>query len=247
MVATLSVILAAAGNSSRFQDKHYKKPFAPLANRAVWLHSAERFLNRDDVKQLILLINPDDREAFDSKFAANVAILGIEVVEGGPQRCDSIANALAHVRDDVDLVAVHDAARPCICDEWIDDVVQAAEESGAAILAIPIAGTIKRAADGKTIDETVSRTHLWEAQTPQVFARKRLLEAYAQRGDHNATDDAELVERMGEKVTIVPGSPINMKITTRQDIQFAAHAIKALPKPKILGTGHPFADDDLWR
>ena len=246
-MATLSVILAAAGNSSRFRDKYYKKPFAPLADRAVWLHSAERFLNREDVTQLIVIINPDDREAFDSKFSANVAILGIDVAEGGPQRCDSIANALALVRDDVDLIAVHDAARPCLANEWIDNVVAAADETGAAILAIPVAGTIKRSGDGKKIDETVSRTNLWEAQTPQVFRRALLLEAYAQRGDHNATDDAELVERMGQPVTIVPGSPINMKITTRDDLKFAAQAIKALPKPTIMGTGHPFADDDLWR
>lgn len=246
-MATLSVILAAAGDSSRFRDNHYKKPFAPLADRAVWLHSAERFLNREDVKQLILIINPDDREAFDSKFSANVAILGIDVAEGGPQRCESIANALALVRDDVDLVAVHDAARPCLANEWIDNVVAAADETGAAILAIPVASTIKRSGDGKKIDETVSRTNLWEAQTPQVFRRALLMDAYAQRGEHNATDDAELVERMGQPVTIVPGSPINMKITTRDDLKFAAQAIKALPKPKIMGTGHPFADDDLWR
>ncbi len=246
-MATMAVILAAAGKSSRFRDKHYKKPFAPLADRAVWLHSAERFLNRDDVKQLIIVIDPSDREAFFSKFAANVAILGIEVVEGGSERCDSIANALAVVHDDVELVAIHDAARPCLANEWIDDVVSAAAESGAAILAIPVTGTIKRSADGKQIDETVSRANLWEAQTPQVFRRRLLVDAYAQRADYIATDDAELVERLGQPVTIVPGSPINMKITTRADLKFAAQALKALPKPKMLGPSHPFADDDLWR
>ncbi len=83
-----------------------------MADRAVWLHSAEKFLNRDDVKQLILLISPEDRDTFDAKFSANVAILGIQVVAGGKERADSIANALAHVRPDIDFVAVHDAARP---------------------------------------------------------------------------------------------------------------------------------------
>ncbi len=149
-MSSLSVILAAAGKSRRFRDKHYKKPFAPLADRAVWLHSAERFLNRDDVKQLILVIDPDDREYFDSKFAANVAILGIEVAEGGAERCDSIAKALQLVRDDVDLVAVHDAARPCIANEWIDEVLASGRETGAAILAIPVTGTVKRSQDGRT-------------------------------------------------------------------------------------------------
>src|SRR5512137_180489 len=126
-MSTFAVILAAAGKSSRFQDPHYKKPFAPLDHRAVWLHSAERFLNRDDVKQLLLVIAPEDREYFDSKFAANVAILGIEVVVGGAQRAESIANALARIKPSVDFVAVHDAARPCFANEWIDKIFAAAE------------------------------------------------------------------------------------------------------------------------
>ncbi len=242
----VSVILAAAGKSSRFRDKHYKKPFAPLDNRAVWLHSAEKFLNRDDVKQLILVISAEDREAFEMKFAANVAILGIQLVLGGEQRTDSIANALKHVRDDVDFIAVHDAARPCIANEWIDALFAAAAECGAVIPAIPVAGTLKRVGDNGVIQETVSRTGLWEAQTPQVFRRQLLLDAYANRTDAAATDDAELVERMGQPVTVVTGSPINFKITTKEDLRLASHAIKALPKPKILGPTHPF-DDEMWR
>jgi 2-C-methyl-D-erythritol 4-phosphate cytidylyltransferase len=246
-VATFSVILAAAGKSSRFRDQHYKKPFAPLADRAVWLHSAEKFLNRDDVKQLILIISPEDREAFDSKFAANVAILGIQVVPGGKERSDSIANALAQVRSDVDFVAVHDAARPCLATEWIDKVFAAGEKSGAAILAIPVSGTLKRVGADQRVVETVARTGLWEAQTPQVFRRQVLLDAYACRGTEPATDDAELVQRLGHAVTVVVGSPVNLKITTRDDLLLAAQALKALPKPKILGPAHPFADDDMWR
>lgn len=246
-MATFSVILAAAGKSSRFHDKNYKKPFAPLADRAVWYHSAEKFVNRDDVKQLILVISPEDRETFDSRFAANAAILGISVVMGGEEREDSIANALAHVRDDVDCVAIHDAARPCLANEWIDQVFAAGEKTGAAILAIPVAGTLKRVGADKRIIETVSRTGLWEAQTPQVFRRTLLLDAYARRSGPKSTDDAELVQRLGHPVTIVPGSPINLKITTRDDLQLAAQALKAIPKPKILGPSHPFADDDMWR
>ena len=119
-MANYAVILPAAGKSSRFHDKHYKKVFAPLGGRAVWLHAAEKFVNRDDVKQVILVVSPDDTEYFREKFGANAAILGIEVVEGGHRRSDSVAAALARVSSDADFVAVHDAARPCICDEWIE-------------------------------------------------------------------------------------------------------------------------------
>ena len=123
----------------------------------------------------------------------------------------------------------------------------AAEKTGAAILAIPVSGTLKRVGADQRIVETLARTDLWEAQTPQVFRRQLLLDAYARRSQEPATDDAELVQRLGHPVTVVPGSPVNLKITTRDDLQFAAQALKALPKPKMFGPAHPFADDDLWR
>ena len=99
----------------------------------------------------------------------------------------------------------------------------------------------------RTIQETAQRDNLWEAQTPQVFRRDLLLQAYAGADSAGATDDAELVQRLGHPVTVVQGSPINLKITTREDLRFAAHALKALPKPKLIGPAHPFADDQLWR
>ena len=241
-----AVILAAAGRSSRFKDKHYKKPFAPLANRAVWLHSAERFVNRDDVVQVIVVISPQDREEFNFKFGSNIAILGLDVVEGGAERGDSVAAGLARVKPEAELVCVHDAARPCLADQWIDNVFAAAAKSGAAILAIPVVGTLKRVANNK-IEETVARDGLWEAQTPQVFRRQLLLDAYAARGDLRATDDAQLVERIGHAVEIVRSSRVNMKITTREDLRLAENALKALPKPKFNRPAHPFADDDMWR
>jgi 2-C-methyl-D-erythritol 4-phosphate cytidylyltransferase len=153
-VATFAVILAAAGRSSRFHDKNYKKPFAPLANKAVWLYSAERFVNRSDVKQVIIVISPEDREYFQFKFAANTTILGIDVVEGGAERADSVARALAHVKPDIDFICIHDAARPCLADEWIDKVFEAGQKSGAAILAIPVSSTLKRVGADHKVSES---------------------------------------------------------------------------------------------
>jgi len=246
-VAKFAVILPAAGKSSRFKDKHYKKPFALLGGRPVWLHSAERFLNRDDVVQTILVIAAADREYFDFKFSSNVAILGITVVVGGAERSDSVEKALARVKPEADFICVHDAARPCLANEWVDKIFGAAEKTGAAIFAIPVAGTVKRVGPDKTIRETVSRQDLWEAQTPQVFRRELLLDAYARREGFQATDDAQFVERLGQPVTIVPGSPINLKIATKEDLRLAEQALKALPKPKLKGPAHPFQDDDMWR
>ena len=243
-MSNFAVILPAAGKSSRFKDKNYKKPFAPLAGKAVWLYSAERFLNRDDVKQVIVVISPEDKELFHMKFGANIAILGIDVVEGGKDRTESVSKGLAEVRGGIDFVAIHDAARPCIADEWIDKVFAAAQKSGAAILANPVASTLKKVQNGVIVD-TVPRENVWEAQTPQVFRRELLEKAYAQ--SNAATDDAGLIERLGTKVSIVEGSPMNLKITTRADLRMAEKVLAALPKPKIQGPGNPFADGDMWR
>jgi len=246
-MSTFAVILPAAGQSRRFHDKAYKKPFAPLAGRAVWLHSAERFMNRSDVKQMIVCVAAEDRELFDMKFGANIAILGVQVIEGGEHRTDTVQRALERVRNEIDFVAVHDAARPCITDPWISSVFEAAERNGAAILATAVQATLKRVDQKKHITATVDRESLWEAQTPQVFRRELLIEAYAKRGREPVTDDAQLVERLGKTVTVVPCSPLNIKITTRDDLKLAEQVLKVLPKPKLEGFNHPIADDNLWR
>jgi 2-C-methyl-D-erythritol 4-phosphate cytidylyltransferase len=246
-MSTFAVILPAAGQSRRFHDKAYKKPFAPLAGRAVWLHSAERFMNRPDVKQLIVAVAAEDRDLFDLKFGANIAILGVQIVEGGEHRTDTIQRALERVKPEIDYVAVHDAARPCLADPWIDAVFAAAERDGAAILAAPVNATLKRVDNKNRIASTVDRESLWEAQTPQVFRRQLIIDAYARRGPGAVTDDAQLVERLGHGVTVVPCSPLNLKITSRDDLKLAEQVLKVLPKPKLEGFAHPFADDNLWR
>jgi 2-C-methyl-D-erythritol 4-phosphate cytidylyltransferase len=246
-VSKFAVILPAAGQSTRFKDKHYKKPFVPLAGRAVWLYSAERFLNRSDVSQVILVIAPEDRDDFNFKFASNVAILGIDVIHGGRQRADSVSAALARVKPEAEFICVHDAARPCLVDAWIDEIFAAAVRTGAAIFATPVTDTLKEVGPDHVIQKTVSRERLWKAQTPQVFRRSLLLDAYARRDGFDATDEAQLVERLGLPVTVVPGSPLNLKITTREDLRLAEQTLKALPKPKLSGPSHPFADNDMWR
>lgn len=244
---TFGVILVAAGQSSRFRDANYKKPFAPLAGRPVWLHSAERFVDRDDVKQVVVVVAPEDRESFLDKFAASLAFMGVTLAEGGAQRSDSVRNGLEKLNAGIDMVAIHDAARPCLAAAWIDRVFEAGVRTGAAILAIPVVGTLKRVGPDDVITETVDRSGLWEAQTPQVFRRDVLERAFASARVGQPTDEAQLVEAIGQPVTVVPGSPINLKITSREDLRLAEQALKALPTPKLGGPAHPFANDDMWR
>ncbi len=125
-MASLAVILAAAGKKHSLQRSTLQKTFAPLANKPVWLHSAERFVNRQDVQQVILVVDPADRQNFGSKFLGNAAMLGIEVVDGGAERADSVQRGVERVRPDIEYIAVHDAARPCLVDEWISTILSAA-------------------------------------------------------------------------------------------------------------------------
>ena len=239
-----AVILPAAGKSSRFSNQR-KKVFVELKGRPVWVRTAEQFLNRDDVAQTILVVSPDDLEWFKDKFRPNLAFMDIEVVTGGAERADSVMNGLVRVRADIDFVAVHDAARPLIVKEWIDNVFRAAEQHDAAILASPVTSTLKRVDANQSIESTVSRTNLWAAQTPQVFRRQLLMDAYAKRGNLQATDEAQLVEQIGHPVKIVPGSALNLKITTQEDFRIAEHLLDALPKEKLPGFLHPFDDERL--
>jgi len=195
------------------------------------------------------VIAPEDREKFLRRFTANLAFMNITVAEGGATRADSVANALQKVKDEADFVAIHDAVRPCVTPELIDAVFQAAQQHGAAILAVPVSDTVKKVGKNGRIEATLSREGLWLAQTPQVFRKDWLLTAYAQRHKivGEVTDDAQLVEAAGYPVHVVEGSSANIKITTKSDLILAEAILKALPKPKVPGPLHPFADEMQWR
>jgi 2-C-methyl-D-erythritol 4-phosphate cytidylyltransferase len=243
-----AVIIPAAGKSTRFRDRE-KKPFATLEGRAVWLRSVELFVTRDDVAQAILVINPDDQEMFRRRYTANIAFMNVQLALGGAERFESVDNALALVKSEIDFIAVHDAARPCVTEEQINLVFSEAALNGAAILAAPIHDTIKRADAQRRILATEPRQGLWLAQTPQVFRRDWLLAAYAARAKlgPDITDDAQLVEAAGHPVHVVESSPLNVKITTKNDLFLAEAVLKSRPKPKEKRPIHPFADEEMWR
>ena len=246
-MASFSVILAAAGRSSRFNDPNYKKPFARLKGKPVWLHSVEVFQKRADVKQVILVISPEDKEYFLAQFGANIAVMGIDVVLGGAERADSVEKGLEKVDPSCDFVAIHDAARPCINADLVESVFSTARQKGAAIPATPVNSTLKRSTSGKTIDQTVDRTNLYAAQTPQAFKRSLIQELYEKRDGAQPTDEAQLFELHDQPVAIVAGSPFNIKITTQADLRFAKACLDAMPAAKFDAPIHPFADDNLFR
>ncbi len=221
----VSVILPAAGASERFGGKE-SKIFQQIGGKCVFMRSLELFTGRDDVCQVQLVVSPADMELMTSQFAEKLAEMGVTLTEGGPTRSQSVRNALAGVADEAELVCVHDAVRPCISARWVDAVFAAAVRTGAAILACPVHGTLKELTDSGLVARTLPREQVWEAQTPQVFRRNLLRQAYA--GGAEATDDAALVEAMGHEVSLVPGDPRNIKITTAADLALAAAMIDTL-------------------
>ena len=245
-MSKFAVILPAAGKSSRFHQKE-KKPFATLDGRAVWLRSAELFVSRADVCQCLVVISPDDEEVFRRRYTANLAFMDVQLVHGGAERFESVANALKLLKPEAEFVAVHDAVRPCLTAELIDSVFTKGAQTGAAILAVPVADTLKRVSNHQ-VQSTEPRQGLWLAQTPQVFRRDWLLDAYANRGKlgNHITDDAQLIEAAGHPVTVVEGAPTNIKITTKGDLPLAEAILKSLPKPKASGPLHPFAEEEMW-
>ncbi len=226
----VAVIIPAAGAGKRFGGD-VKKPFAQIDNRPIFIRSIELFLNRPDVVQTILAVSPDDYDVVREKYAANIMIMGFRVVRGGTERYESVRLALDAVDESADLVAVHDAVRPCVRQNWIDDVFAEAGKTGAAILAAPLTGTIKRVAGSGVIDETVPREGLWEAQTPQVFSTSVLKAAYAKlpAGFH-PTDDAQVVERSGHPVAVIAADRRNVKITSPGDMTVASAILKELSR-----------------
>lgn len=239
-MAKVSVIVPAAGAGNRFGDKQ-NKIFQRIKGKPVFIRTLEAFTTREDVCQTQLVVSSVDMDEMRSRYGGHLGFMGVSLVEGGATRPESVRNALAKVSDEAELVCVHDAVRPCISPLWVDAVFAEAQRSGAAILAYPIHGTLKKVSSRNTIDETVERDALWQAQTPQVFGKDILIEAYA-GAIEGVTDDAQLVEATGKHVTVVLGDPRNIKITTKADLNLAAAVIDTLPKPKPKGPDHPFAE-----
>lgn len=232
-MAAFCVIIPAAGKAERFGGGE-KKTFAKLDGRPVFIRTLEHFINRSDVCQTILAVSPEDADTMKSRYGPNLGFMGVKLVVGGEQRRDSVAAALAEVDDAAEYVAVHDAVRPCVTAAMIDAVFAEAVKSGAAILATPITGTIKRVSGAYVIEETSPRDGLFEAQTPQVFRKAMLIDAYASLpAGAEVTDDAEIAERAGHTIAVVVSDATNLKITTKSDMTLANAIVKSRPAKAV--------------
>lgn len=222
MSATAGLIVVAAGTGTRLGAAVHKA-LVELSGRALVEHTLRRLLTLPQLKPVVLVGHPDDRPALQRMLAGLPT--SVQLVDGGARRQDSVAAGLAAIGESCDIVLVHDAARPFVPLETIEPLIAAAREHGCALLAVPVADTLKRARDDDAagVDCTISRSGLWAAQTPQAFDRARLVErlADAQASGTSVTDEAGLFEAAGLPVRFVEGSTLNIKLTTAADLELA--------------------------
>ncbi len=237
----IAVIIPAAGQSTRFGGD---KLGQDLGGRPLLLRTVEAFTKREEVCRIIVAAPPDSFDEFRARFGAQLGFHGAVIVEGGrSERSETVKKALEAVPDDATHVAIHDAARPGISDELLSKLFEAARVAPAVIPAEPIHATVKRVSEetfsaatddavadailgtsgregvrGRRVIETVPRTRLVAAQTPQIFEVALIRRAYAEVDPQGATDEASLVERLGESVLVLDGEMRNMKVTQASDL-----------------------------
>jgi 2-C-methyl-D-erythritol 4-phosphate cytidylyltransferase len=200
-----------------------RKQFMQLEGVPVLIHTVRKFLACSLVEEVVIALRRDDIEWVSGLLAREGFGHRVRLVEGGETRQQSVQNALASLHPGVDIVAVHDAVRPFIAVETIEEVIHKAAETGAAIVGIVPVDTVKQV-HRHTVRGTLNRDRLVLAQTPQVFRADILREAFARAAadGFTGTDESSLVERLDRvEVSVVPGSDRNIKITRPSDITLA--------------------------
>jgi 2-C-methyl-D-erythritol 4-phosphate cytidylyltransferase len=219
----VGVILCGAGTSLRFGGD-VPKPFVPLAGEPVFLHSLRLFARLPVVRQIVLAVPIDWVDRTEEQCRAALEDLEtVLVIAGGEVRHETVRLALAGLDDACRYVAIHDAARPLVGEHLILEVIARARRVGAAVPALPVTDTVKQTGPDRLVLQTLDRRNLCLTQTPQVIRRDLLTRAFdtLSLDLEPVTDDAQLVERLGEPVAVVPGDPRNFKITRMADLALA--------------------------
>ena len=219
----VNAIIVAAGRGTRVGGGGTSKVLLPVAGRPLILHTLDRFRSATEVEKAVLVVSPEDVDAYENLLRTSQSPgLAVAVRPGGARRQDSVHAGLDALDADCEFVVVHDGARPFATADLIDRCVRESCLNRSVTAAVPARNTIKTVLQGQ-VRETLPRSRLWEIQTPQAFPVGILRDAYEQadREGVEATDDAMLVERLGVAVRVVEGSTTNLKVTYPEDLLFA--------------------------
>lgn len=234
-------IIPAAGLGTRMMPPGKKglpsKQFFEINGTPILIHTLRVFAHNQQVTNIVVALRKNEMEQFSRRLERERLAAKVHLVEGGEHRQDSVANALASLKAAADdVVLVHDAVRPFVDDEIISNVIHEVQRHGAAIAGLPAIDTIKqvdRAAEGAIVTSTIPRERVVQAQTPQGFRYELIRRAFdsAIADGFTGTDEASLVERLGENVWVVMGSSRNIKITTPADLELAEFLMAQASRP----------------
>lgn len=225
----VEAIVPAAGLGLRMNTclAGMPKPLVKIAGKPILIYTLGALSESKSIKRIILAVNKEYLDKFREVLKRFPVKKRIDLVIGGASRRESVENCLKTIDSATDIILVHDAARPFVSKDLIDRLLKEAKVSSAVISGVPVKATVKQVTGcrlqvaGVFVEKTLDRDNLWEIQTPQVFRRELLLEAYKKYRNMAVTDDASLVEKLGVKVKVVRGSYFNIKITTPEDLVFA--------------------------
>lgn len=220
---SVGAIIVAAGKGKRM-GKEYNKQYILLYEKPIIVYTLEIFEKSQYIDDIILVVGQDEVDFAKEEIIKRYGLRKIsKVIGGGKERQDSVYKGLLAIKDECDIVLIHDGARPFVQEKMIMETINIARERGAAIVAVPVKDTIKRVNPRQEVIDTPNRKELWSVQTPQTFQYSLLKKAYDKIQDKNIiiTDDAMAVEGLGHPVKIVEGSYENIKITTPEDLIIA--------------------------
>ena len=239
MPPSAAAIIPAAGYGTRMNLKHPKQ-YHLLAGAPLLIHTVRAFSRNSHIGSIIVVVPADWQErTLDLLDEFGLFDNRLTITAGGERRQDSVLAGLSLLPESVDIVLVHDGARPLISNDLINRCYHGALRHGAVIAAIPVKDTLKRCAADRTVAATVDRENLWQAQTPQAARLDLLQRAYALNGGRDVTDEASLLELAGIPVTVVEGSETNIKITRPEDLAIAEKIMQTSPH-KQTRIGHGF-------
>lgn len=221
-MSRVGAVIVSGGSGSRMGKP---KQFLPLAGLTVAEWSLKCFLGMPEVEAIALVLGEDALKEHGARLSGGK----VTVVPAGPTRMGSVRNGVAALPPGLEVIAVHDGARPMVTPEIVRAAVAEALKSGAAVAAVPVKDTLKRVPRGASVvAATPERAEHWAAQTPQAYRAKVLREALERfKSEENATDESQLVERAGHPVSVVPSSYENFKITTPEDMVMAEAILNA--------------------
>jgi len=219
----VGAIIVAAGRSRRMG--RVDKIFANLKGKPLLAHTVDVFQRCSSIDRLVIVLSKDKLEDGQKLVREHRWSKVVEVCPGGPRRQDSVREGLKRLSG-CQWVVVHDGSRPCLSIDLIEKGLEQARHTGAAIAAIPVKDTIKVVSSDAFVEKTLLRHSLRAVQTPQVFRFDIIDEAYG-KAQEEVTDDATLVEQIGYKVKVYPGSDANIKVTTPEDLSLAETILKS--------------------